>query len=294
MLEIRSKKGVVWPLLKMDKNVLQKEEEKIEVDKIQVVEVPMEAILVNPEQPRKIFRQEELEELSKSIQDYGVLQPIILTPYGEGRYVLIAGERRFRAATLAGLTKMPAIIKELEEEEAALIALVENVQREDLNYIEEARAYKKLMDDFDLTQGQIAQKVGKQQSTISNKIRILSLPPEIQEVLTENKLTERHARALLKLTDEEDRKKVIERVVKNNLNVKQTEKLIEDVLNSREEQRRKQKKINYISYKIYVNTIRKAFGQIREMEENAKFSQEDKGEFLELKITIPKNDRCFT
>ena len=100
--------------------------------------------------------------------------------------------------------------------------------------------------------------------------------------------------ALLKLTDEEDRKKVIERVVKNNLNVKQTEKLIEDVLNSREEQRRKQKKINYISYKIYVNTIRKAFGQIREMEENAKFSQEDKGEFLELKITIPKNDRCFT
>ena len=210
MLEIRSKKGVVWPLLKMDKNVLQKEEEKIEVDKIQVVEVPMEAILVNPEQPRKIFRQEELEELSKSIQDYGVLQPIILTPYGEGRYVLIAGERRFRAATLAGLTKMPAIIKELEEEEAALIALVENVQREDLNYIEEARAYKKLMDDFDLTQGQIAQKVGKQQSTISNKIRILSLPPEIQEVLTENKLTERHARALLKLTDEEDRKKVIE------------------------------------------------------------------------------------
>ena len=151
MLEIRSKKGVVWPLLKMDKNVLQKEEEKIEVDKIQVVEVPMEAILVNPEQPRKIFRQEELEELSKSIQDYGVLQPIILTPYGEGRYVLIAGERRFRAATLAGLTKMPAIIKELEEEEAALIALVENVQREDLNYIEEARAYKKLMDDFDLT-----------------------------------------------------------------------------------------------------------------------------------------------
>lgn len=290
MLEKRSKKNSLWPVLKIEKNFGQAEGE----EKFHVVEVPIEAIYANPEQPRKIFKPEELEELSDSIREYGVLQPIILKAVDEGKYILIAGERRYRAACLAGLTKMPAIIKNLEEEEAALIALVENVQRENLNYIEEARAYKRLMDDFNLTQGEIAKRVGKQQSTISNKIRILSLPPEIQEVLTENRLTERHARALLKLDDEEERKKVIERVIKHNLNVKQTEKLIEDLLANQEEQRRKRNKINYISYKIYVNTIRKAFSQIKEMEENAKFSQEDKGEFLELKITIPKNDRCFT
>ena len=290
MLGRENKKSSLWPVLKTEKDFDPAESE----EKFHVVEIPVEAICTNPEQPRKIFKPEELEELSNSIREYGVLQPVIVKAAEGGKYVLIAGERRCRAACLAGLDKVPAIIKNLEEEEAALIALVENVQRENLNYIEEARAYKRLMDDFNLTQGEIAQRVGKQQSTISNKIRILSLPPEIQEVLTTNRLTERHARALLKLPDEEERKKVIERIIKHNLNVKQTEKLIEDLLANQEEQRRKQNKINYISYKIYVNTIRKAFNQIREMEENARFSQEDKGEFLELKITIPKNDRCFT
>jgi superfamily II DNA/RNA helicase len=184
--------------------------------------------------------------------------------------------------------------RNLDEEEAALIALVENVQRENLNFIEEARAYKKLMDEFHLTQSEIALKVGKQQSTISNKIRILSLPEDIQEVLTANKLTERHGRALLRIAAESDRKKIINRIVKNNLNVKQSEKLIDEFLAGLEEQRRKKNKINYISYKIYVNTIRKSFAQIKEMEEGAVLSQEDKGDFLELKITIPKKDRCFT
>ena len=172
--------------------------------------------------------------------------------------------------------------------------MVENVQREDLNFLEEARAYKKLMDDFNLTQGEIAEKVNKRQSTISNKIRVLSLPENIQEQLVDNRLTERHARALLKLKDDEDRKQVMERIVANGLNVKQTEKLIEDVLAKKEEALRKRRKVNYISYKIYLNTIRKAFNQIKEMENNVKMSQEDKGDFLEVKILLPKNDRCFT
>ena len=182
----------------------------------------------------------------------------------------------------------------METKEAALIALVENVQREDLNFLEEARAYKKLMEDFELTQGEIAEKVNKRQSTISNKIRVLSLPEKIQEQLISNRLTERHARALLKLKDEVDRDQVMDRVIANGLNVKQTEKLIEDVLQKKEEALRKRRKVNYISYKIYLNTIRKAFRQIKEMEENAKISQEDKGDFLEVKIILPKNDRCFT
>ena len=151
-----------------------------------------------------------------------------------------------------------------------------------------------MMDDFNLTQGEIAKRVSKQQSTISNKIRILSLPEELQQMLMTNKLTERHARALLKLTEESDRKKVLNRVIDNNLNVKQTEKLVEDVIASKEKANRKKNKINYISYKIYLNTIRKAFNQVKTVEKGARFIENDQGEFMEVKILIPKNDRCFT
>lgn len=258
-----------------------------------VVEVPLDRIEPNSEQPRKIFEDTALTELSESIREYGVLQPIILLKQ-EGRYLIIAGERRYRAATLAGLEKIPAIIKNLDSKEAALIALVENVQREDLNYLEEARAYKKLMEDFNLTQSEIAEKVSKQQSTISNKIRLLSLPENLQEQLINNKLTERHARALLKISDDNSRQNIIDRVISNNLNVKQTEKLVEDVLQKSAEAERKLRKKNYISYKIYINTIRKTFNQIKEMEKNAIYTQEDKGDYLEVKIILPKNNRCFT
>lgn len=195
---------------------------------MKVVQIPVEFIVPNPEQPRKVFTDNELEELTNSIREYGVLQPLLVKRTEGKKFILIAGERRLRASKLAGLHRVPVIIKDLEEPEAALIALVENVQREDLNFLEEARAYKKLMEDFNLTQGEIAKRVSKQQSTISNKIRILALPEELQQMLMTNKLTERHARALLKLGDEDDRRKILKRVVDNNLNVKQTEKLIED------------------------------------------------------------------
>jgi len=261
---------------------------------LQVVMIPLEKIHANPDQPRKIFGQDELAELTESIREYGVLQPIIVRETSEGSYSIIAGERRYRASCAAGLSEVPVLVRNMELQQAALVALVENVQRADLNYVEEARAYKKLMDDFGLTQAEIAQRVGKQQSTISNKIRILALPDDIQELLTAHGLTERHARALLRISEEKDRRKIIDRIVKNNLNVKQTEKIIEEFLEGQAEQKRKRLKTNYISYKIYANTIRKAFSQIKEMEGDAVFQQEDKGDVLELKITIPKKDRCFT
>lgn len=263
-------------------------------DNLKVVQIPVSMITANPEQPRKVFKDSELEELTKSISEYGVLQPLIVKKAEGRRFILVAGERRLRAASLAGLKTVPAIVKELQDREAALIALVENVQRENLNFLEEARAYKKLMVDFELTQGEIARRVSKQQSTISNKIRILSLPDDIQNAIIQNGLTERHARALLRLTAQEDRKKVIERVALNSLNVKQTEKLIEEILAGKEKAERSKKKINYISYKIYLNTIRKAFNQVKDVEKDAKFIESDRGEFLEVKIIIPKNDRCFT
>ncbi|MFV0518107.1 MAG: ParB/RepB/Spo0J family partition protein [Aminipila sp.] len=256
------------------------------------IDVSIDLVNLNPDQPRKIFNQEELMELADSIKEYGVLQPIIVSKTKEGDYFLIAGERRLRASKLAGLTKVPAIVKDANNKDIALIALVENVQRENLSFLEEAISYKKLLDDFCLSKVEISKRLGKQQSTMSNKIRLLSLPKEIQELLISNQLTERHARALLKVENDDLRKKVLERVIANNLNVKQTEKLIEDIMVKHQEEMRKAHKLRYINYKIYINSIKKAFDQIKDAEENAKYYQQDLGDMLEIKILIPKNASC--
>ncbi len=258
------------------------------------IEIAMDLIHPNPEQPRKFFSESELQDLRDSIVAYGVLQPVIVKKNKEGGYFLIAGERRFRAAKLAGLTKIPALIKDFNDRDAAVIAVVENVQREDLSFIEEAWAYKKLLDEYGLTQGELASKIGKKQSTISNKLRILTLPQDILDKLANENLTERHGRALLKIEDSSAREKILDRVISNQLNVKQTEKLIEDYLTKESIERKKKNKINYISYKIYMNTIYKTFRQIQEMEKGARLQETDQGEFVEVKIVIPKNKGCFT
>ena len=254
------------------------------------MEIPIELICTNPDQPRKIFEDRELYELCDSIKEFGVIQPILVKRDNKGLYIVIAGERRLRASLLAGLKKIPAVIRDADEKDSALLALVENVQRENLNYIEEAAAYKRLMDEYGLTQTEIAKRVGKQQSTISNKIRILVLPLDIQQVLADNQLTERHARALLKVSDDKIRKQILARIIEHSLNVKQTEKLIDDVLTKHEEEKRKGEKLRYINYRIYLNTLKKAFSSISEVEKQAKYYQEDKGDFLEVRIIIPKKE----
>lgn len=253
-----------------------------------VSEIPVDMIETNPDQPRKNFGEDELLELCESIKEYGIIQPIIVKKNYNGNYILIAGERRLRAAILAGLQKIPALVRDADEQDSAIIALVENVQRENLGYMEEAQAYNRLIEEYGITQSELAVRVGKKQSTISNKIRLLALPEDIQEALIHNRLTERHARALLKLSDDEIRRYVIERVISHGLNVRQTEKLIEDIIEKQQEEQRKKNKISYISYKLYVNSIRKTFNEIFQMESGAKYTQEDKGEFMEVKIIIPK------
>ncbi len=250
--------------------------------------ININAVDVNPNQPRTDFEDDVLDELSESIKEFGIIQPLIVKRVDKDRYELIAGERRLRAATRAGLETVPVIVREADEQQSALIALIENVQRENLSFLEEARAYKKLMEVHGLTQTMIAQKVGKKQSTISNKLRLLSLPDDIQKVITENKLTERHARALLKVEDEEMRHYIIERIIKNNLNVTQSEKLINDILSKQENSRHGGERIHFINYRLYVNTVKKAFATIFESEKNAQFFQEDKGDMVEMRILIPK------
>ena len=250
--------------------------------------ININAVDVNPNQPRTDFEDDVLDELSESIKEFGIIQPLIVKRVNKDRYELIAGERRLRAATRAGLETVPVIVREADEQQSALIALIENVQRENLSFLEEARAYKKLMELHGLTPTMIAQKVGKKQSTISNKLRLLSLPDDIQKVITENKLTERHARALLKVEDEEMRHYIIERIIKNNLNVTQSEKLINDILSKQENSRHGGERIHFINYRLYVNTVKKAFATIFESEKNAQFFQEDKGDMVEMRILIPK------
>ena len=194
---------------------------------VSVVQVPVQNVEPNPYQPRKHFEPEALAELAHSISQYGVLQPLLVSPMGDGRYMLIAGERRLRASKLANLSMVPVIISDYTTQQIAEIALIENLQREDLHYLEEADGYEKLMDQFHLTQESMASRVGKKQSTIANKLRLLKLSEKIRKLLKEHGLTERHARALLRLTTEEDQINVIDEVAKNGYNVRQTEKYIE-------------------------------------------------------------------
>lgn len=252
-------------------------------------EVPVDMIRANRNQPRQSFGEQQLLELRDSIKEYGVLQPLILRKEANGEFLLIAGERRLRAAMMAGLDRVPAIIKEATEEEIGLIALVENIQRENLGYIEEAKAYQRLMEKYDINQSSLAEKLGKNQSTISNKIRLLSLPEDIQQLLVDYKLTERHARSLLKVDADGDRRLIIDKVIKHGFNVRQTEKLVEEYLNGKALKDRERNKIRHISYKLYLNTLKKAFNDMELHDKGATFEQREEGDSLKITIIIPKD-----
>lgn len=253
--------------------------------------IPIESIKPNPYQPRKDFNMKALEELSQSIKSFGLIQPISVRKLQSDSYELIAGERRLRASELAELKEIPAIIVEYRDNESAMIALIENLQREDLNFIEEAEGYRNLIIDHGFTQQQLAEKIGKSQSTIANKLRILKLPNDIKKDLLENNLTERHGRALLKLPDYDLQRKILDRVIQDDLNVSKSEKLVNDVLEELTSEDKVEKKRNIkglISTKIYINTLKNAFKAIKQSGVNAKYQEKDKGEYLEVTIQIPK------
>jgi ParB family chromosome partitioning protein len=188
-------------------------------------EVAIEAIVPNQRQPRSIFADEPLQELASSIREYGILQPLLVRPLDENTYELIAGERRLRAAKLAGLTAVPVLIKPAGSQSSLEIALIENVQREDINGLECARAYRRLIDEFSLTQEKVADRVGKSRTTITNTLRLLRLPPKIQAGLSENRISEGHARALLSIEDEVKQLKVYDQILEKGLNVREVENL---------------------------------------------------------------------
>jgi ParB family chromosome partitioning protein len=248
-----------------------------------------ELIVPNLYQPRKYFDDEAIEELAQSIKMYGIIQPISVRRMGENSFELVAGERRLRAAKKLGLENVPVILIDITDKESAAIALLENLQREDLNYIEEAEAYYNLIQDHSYTQEQLAESIGKKQSTIANKLRLLKLSSEVRKILLQNKLTERHARALLKLNTEELQLNIIEIIIKKKLNVKQTEEYIEKELlrlSSQEVAADGKKRIKGIfAPKVYINTIRQVFDKYGI---SAQYTSKELEESIQVTITIPK------
>jgi len=193
-------------------------------DEAGVVEVPLDAIVPNPYQPRAHFAQQELEELTESIRLHGVLQPLVVRPAETG-YQCVVGERRLRASAAAGLTSVPALIRDFSDQEMLELALVENAQREDLSPLESAVAYKRLIDEFGVTQAQVAEAIGKSRAAIANTIRLLDLPPSLQEALAANELTEGHARALLTVGEAEKMLALWDRLASTEVSVRETERL---------------------------------------------------------------------
>jgi ParB family chromosome partitioning protein len=259
-------------------------------------------IVPNPNQPRRIFEASGLRELAESIRLYGVLQPLTVRRLGSG-YELVAGERRLRASRLAGLNEVPCLVVGADERDSSLLALVENLQRSDLDYIEEAEGLQRLIKEHKLSQEEAARRVGKSQSAVANKLRLLKHPSDIIVALRQNGLTERHARALLRVEDETERRAVLETIVKDRLNVAQTDEYIENLLNGAHtpppepvqvpahpvKENRPQGRVLYIvkDVRLFLNTIQRAVDTMRNSGVDAKFAREDTQDGLTVTIHIP-------
>ena len=263
-----------------------------EITRTEIVSIPLAQIMPNPFQPRKTFSAEGLQELCASIREFGVIQPLIVRKTDSG-YELIAGERRLRASGLAGRDDVPCVLRDASDKEMAEIALIENLQREDLHYFEEALGYEKLLRQFNLTQEVLAERVGKTQSSIANKLRLLKLPPEMREYIFEQKLTERHSRALLKVDDSERQWQLLKFVAENKLNVRETESLIEaqfqnEPIPEQKVVRRPQMLKIVKDVRIFINTVGELVKQMKKTGLDVRLTQEQDDEFVTITMVVPK------
>ncbi|HCC23277.1 TPA: chromosome partitioning protein ParB [Candidatus Falkowbacteria bacterium] len=216
--------GSLIPNKKITEKVVSEEHRDLLIDEgDKILQIPVEKIEVNPMQPRRVFDHDELEELINSIKEYGVIQPLIVTRQGD-HYELIAGERRLRSSKIAGLKTVPCIVREADEQQKLELALIENVQRQNLNPIEEALAYQKLMDEFNLTQEEVSDRVGKSRSSIANTLRVINLPEAVQKSLVDGKITAGHARVIAGFETEGEQLKFLEQILNYNFTVRDAER----------------------------------------------------------------------
>lgn len=259
----------------------------------QVLNISTQNISANPYQPRKHFDEAKLQELADSIVEMGIIQPITVRKRNNS-YEIVAGERRFRAAKRAGLKEIPALVKDYSDTDMARAALIENIQRENLNPLEEAQAYDHLLQQFNITQDDLAKQVGKSQSTIANKRRLLKLTPEVKQYLYSGELTERHARALLRIKDENQQIDIANLAVNSNWTVREINNYIDDFLKKSLEQghdlEKKKKKRRFVvrDIRIFTNAINAAYKTMRESGIDAKLSKNETEQYQEYIIRIPK------
>jgi len=270
--------------------------EEIQADAVQskkdIQVVSIDEIVPNPFQPRKNFLPAALEDLAASIREYGVIQPLLVRQTDHG-LELVAGERRLRASKLAGLTEVPVIVKRMEDKETAEIAMIENLQREDLHFLEEAEGFAKLMATFAFTQEELAKRMSKSQSTIANKLRLLKLTDQIREQIFTAGLTERHARALLKLSQEEMQVKALAEIIDKQMNVRETEQFIEKMLELGASKGKSKKRVVGIvrDVRIYLNTINQLTKQMKKSGLEVKVKQEQSEDYITVSMVIPKQKK---
>lgn len=252
-----------------------------------VLWLPAEEIRPNPMQPRRTFEETGLRELAESIRRHGILQPLTVRRTAAG-WELVAGERRLRAARMAGLREVPCLVAAVSEEDSSLLALIENIQRRDLNYMEEAAALRKLIETYGLSQEKVAEKLGKSQSAVANKLRLLRLPQEVLTLLRKNGFTERHARALLRLPTPEAQKEGAELLVKEGWTVSRTERYVEEVLRDQAKEKKARRPLFIRDVRFFLNTLDHSLTVMRSAGVDAKCQRVEEGDDILLTIRIPK------
>lgn len=256
----------------------------------EVIQIPVSFIGPNRFQPRSIFDEEKIKELAQTIHTHGMIQPIIVRKIDEDSYELIAGERRWRAVQLLEWETTPVIIREMTDAEIASVALIENLQREELTVIEEATAYEQLLELHSLTQEALAQRLGKNQSTIANKLRLLHLPERVQNALMEKTISERHARALIQVEEPEQQEKLLQEILDKELNVKQTEERISSLNENTEKPKKKQPKLKGVNkdVRIAMNTIRQSLSMVSDTGIDVETDEKEMDEYYQITIKLPK------
>ncbi len=254
----------------------------------QILLIPQQDIYPNPSQPRKRFDSEELEGLAESIRLNGIIQPINVRRRDDGYYELIAGERRLRAARMVGLPRIPCILMEVTDEKSALFALLENLQREDLNFFEEAAAIHRMMAEYGLSQEDTARRLGKAQSTLSNKLRLLKLPDDVRHEILKAGLTERHARALLRLENSDNLTKVLSIIIDKRLNVAETDRLVSQMFDNTLIQKKPPTKL-FKDVRIFINTLNHAVDTMRRAGIEADSAKSETEQYIEYTVRIPKS-----